>query len=74
MQSNKHWIIAALCLFAWMGIWKFIVFPFLVEFFELNNPLGLYNLINILGLVAGGIFGGYISKAIKAKQEQKQEN
>lgn len=66
MNKSKNWLTGVLCLFVWMGLWKFILLPFLVKAFELNNSLALYNLTDLLGYLIGGFLFAFIS--IRAKK------
>ncbi|MEE1898848.1 hypothetical protein GN157_10530 [Flavobacterium rakeshii] len=66
MNKLKNWLTGVLCLFVWMGLWKFILLPFLVKVFELNDSLPLYNLTDLLGYLIGGFLFAFIS--IRAKK------
>ncbi|WP_417354884.1 hypothetical protein [Flavobacterium sp.] len=66
MNKSKNWLTGILCLFVWIGLWKFILLPFLVKVFELNDSLALYNLTDLLGYLIGGFLFSFIS--IKTKK------
>ena len=71
MNKSKNWLTGILCLFVWMGLWKFILFPFIAQLFELNNFLTLYNLADLSGYLIGGFLFAYIS--IKVEKTSKKE-
>lgn len=72
MNKSKNWLTGVLCLFVWMGIWKFILLPFLVKVFELNDFLALYNLTDLLGYLIGGFLFAFISIRTKKTSVNKK--
>lgn len=72
MNKSKNWLTGVLCLFVWMGLWKFILLPFLVNVFELNDSLALYNLTDLLGYLIGGFLFAFISIKVKKTSVNKK--